>query len=266
MYGKLFASLYQGTLRGQSDAILVFTNMIAFADAEGFVDKHPSAIADETGLTMERVQAAIAILMAPDLESRSPENEGKRLVLIDDHRNWGWVIVNHSKYRNIKSEADRRAQNRESQKRWREKRKQDCLRVSTRKQPSAQVEEEVDANAEAKSSLVASDGEPAMSVDEFVKRWNAIPAAKQLPKIKTLTDKRRSKLRSRLANPEWINQFRESLTHLPLGGDWQPTFDWFVSNDTNALKVAEGSYDNWGKGNGKHDRTDILAKQYQGNE
>ena len=32
MYVKLFSSLYQGTLRGRSDEILVFTNLLAYAD------------------------------------------------------------------------------------------------------------------------------------------------------------------------------------------------------------------------------------------
>ena len=39
MYCKLFASLYQGTLRGKSHEILVFTNLLAHADAEA--DRHP---------------------------------------------------------------------------------------------------------------------------------------------------------------------------------------------------------------------------------
>ena len=139
MYGKLFASLYQGTLRGQSDAILVFTNLIACADSVGFCDKHPRAIADETGLSIDRVEAAIATLMAADPDSRSPENDGKRLVFIDEHRNWGWIIVNHGKYRSIKDEADRREQNRLAQERWRNKNKHPSADVSIDKQASAGI-------------------------------------------------------------------------------------------------------------------------------
>ena len=73
MFGKVFASLYQGSLRGQAHEILVFTNMIACADREGFVDKHPRAIAEECGITVDEVRAAIANLEAPDPESRSPD-------------------------------------------------------------------------------------------------------------------------------------------------------------------------------------------------
>jgi len=123
MYCKLFASLYQGTLRGKSHEILVFTNMLAHADQDGCVDKHFRAIADEVGLTVEEVKRAIEVLESPDPESRSPEKEGRRIERINDHRAWGWKIVNYGKYRSIKSDEDRRKANREAQARWREKQK-----------------------------------------------------------------------------------------------------------------------------------------------
>ena len=119
MYVKLFSSLYQGTLRERSDEILVFTNLLAYADQHGIVDKHFKAISDETGLSIEKVQAAITALESPDLESRSPELDGRRIVRMDEHRVWGWRIVNYVKYRAIRSEDDRREQNRLAQERWR---------------------------------------------------------------------------------------------------------------------------------------------------
>lgn len=139
MYAKLFASLYQGTLRGCSDEILVFTNLLAHADSTGVVDKHWRAISEEVGISRERVEAAITNLEAPDAESRSPEEGGRRIVKMDEHRVWGWRIVNYGKYRSIRSEEDRRAQNRAAQERWRNKQNK------PRKPPSAQAEAEAEA-------------------------------------------------------------------------------------------------------------------------
>ena len=133
MYVKLFSSLYQGTLRGRSDEILVFTNLLAYSDQHGLVDKHFKAIADETGLPLDRVHAAIVSLESPDEESRSQESEGRRILRMDAHRAWGWKIVNYGKYRAIRSEDDRREQNRLAQERWRNKQN---------KPPSAQAEGE----------------------------------------------------------------------------------------------------------------------------
>jgi hypothetical protein len=127
MYCKLFASLYQGTLRGRSDEILVFTNLLAHTSAAGEVDKHFRAIAEETGLSVDRVKQAIVVLESPDEESRSPDEEGARLVRLDEHRVWGWRVVNHGKYRAYKNEADRAEKNREAQARFRENKR----RVST---------------------------------------------------------------------------------------------------------------------------------------
>ena len=145
MYAKLFASIYQGTLRGNTHGLVVFTNMLAHADAAGWVDMHPRAIAEEVGLTLDQVVDAISELEAPDVESRSPEEEGRRIVRLDEHRAWGWRIVNHAKYRSIRSEEDRREQNRLAQQRFRDKRNADCQGSKPRKPPSAQAEAEAEA-------------------------------------------------------------------------------------------------------------------------
>jgi hypothetical protein len=138
MYGKIFASLYQGTLRGRAHEILVFTNMIACADQTGVVDKHPRAIAEEIGLDIETTRRAIESLEAPDPESRSAEHGGARICKAFDNRAWGWQIVNYVKYRSIRSEEDRREQNRLAQERYRTKNKPPSAEVSNSKPPSAE--------------------------------------------------------------------------------------------------------------------------------
>lgn len=162
MFGKVFASLYQGTLRGRSREILVFTNMIACADRDGFVDKHPRAIAEETGLSLEDVAAAIEHLEAPDPESRSPAEDGRRIARIDDHRTWGWRIVNHLKYRTMRDEEARRETFRVSQ-RKRRARLAGVNQLSTAvNQPSTSVN---DRNAE---SCVSTQAEAEADVDAEV--------------------------------------------------------------------------------------------------
>lgn len=158
MYCKLFASLYQGTLRGRSNEILVFTNLLANCDKEGYVDKHFRAIADEVGLSIEAVKAAIEHLEAPDEESRSPEEDGRRLLRINDHRAWGWLVVNYTKYRSIRSDEDRREQNREAQKRWRDKHGKP--RVSQRKPQSAQGEGDAEGKGEGEETKKSSEAPP----------------------------------------------------------------------------------------------------------
>lgn len=116
MYAKVFKSMFDGTLRGRSDALLVFVNLLANSDREGFVDKHFLAISQETGLSVERVVAATLELESSDRQSRSQELEGRRLERMDAHREWGWRIVNYGKYRKLRDEDDRREYNRVKQK------------------------------------------------------------------------------------------------------------------------------------------------------
>jgi hypothetical protein len=115
MYAKVFSSLFDGSLRGRAHPILVFINLLASADRDGTVDKHWRAIAQEVGLTEVETKDALAELEAPDPESRTPADEGRRIVRVSDTRTWGWRIVNHAKYRAIRSEEDRREQNRVAQ-------------------------------------------------------------------------------------------------------------------------------------------------------
>lgn len=162
--------------------------MLAHADASGWVDIHPRAIAEEVGLTIEQVQAAIRELESPDPESRSPEQEGKRIVRMDEHRAWGWIVVNYGKYRAIRSEEDRREQNRLAQQRFREARNKSKPSVSTSKQSSAQSAqgegevyvEEKKQKYDAQAHLLSIGVEGAL-----IKDWFAIRRAKKLPATET---------------------------------------------------------------------------------
>lgn len=149
MYAKVFSSLFDGSMRGQPDLILVFINMLTRCDSDGCVDRTPRAIADETGLPIERVKDAIKMLESPDSESRTPDMEGRRIVLVSGERTWGWQIVNFRKYRSIRDEQSRRQQNREAQQRYKSKtNKPESAKVSQEK-PDKPEKAHTEAEAEA---------------------------------------------------------------------------------------------------------------------
>ena len=81
---------------------------------------------------------------------------------------------------------------------------------------------------------------------DFVEKWN-----KSLyPKIKMLTEQRKIKLRARLNEKDFVDNFNKILKLVKetpfLQGDndngWQADFDWIIKNDTNYIKVLEGKY------------------------
>mgnify|MGYP003442322987 FL=1 len=61
---------------------------------------------------------------------------------MDEHRDWGWRVVNYAKYRAIRDEDDRREQNRLAQESWRNKNKPPSAAVSQGKPQSAHTEAE----------------------------------------------------------------------------------------------------------------------------
>jgi len=121
MFGKVFASLWEGSLYGKSDEQLVFVYLLAHATDQGAVDVFHNKIASDTGMSVERVTAALLQLEGPDEMSRTPDQGGRRIVRLDEHRNWGWLIVNYAKYRQIKKAETLREQTRERVRRWRER-------------------------------------------------------------------------------------------------------------------------------------------------
>ena len=101
MYGKLFESMYDGTLVEDWRALITFQQMIVLCDPDGIVDVTPAALSRRTGIPIEHIEKGIGILEGEDPYSRTPDSDGRRIVRLDDHRQWGWYIVNHKKYPSV---------------------------------------------------------------------------------------------------------------------------------------------------------------------
>jgi hypothetical protein len=75
-------------------------------DRNGIIEGAIPGIANAAVVTLEECRQAIAILLAPDPDSRTKEFEGRRLEEIDG----GWRILNHQKHKDklgFSSEANR---------------------------------------------------------------------------------------------------------------------------------------------------------------
>lgn len=168
IYAKLFSSIYQGTLRGNAHGLLVFTNLLAHADKTGVVDIHPRAIADEVGLPEPDVRVALLKLESPDEESRTPDEDGRRIIRTDAHRVWGWRIVNHAKYRAIRNEDDRREQNRLAQERWRNKNKPASADESPGEPKKAHSESDAKSETKSETKKKRTPAAPTLTVDDLI--------------------------------------------------------------------------------------------------
>lgn len=99
-YTPLFGSIATGTLYGRWPDIGLWAIVLSQADKNGVLDVTPNYLAGVTGLPVDEVEACMDRFCQPDPRSRTKDCDGARLVLINpEARNWGWRVVNHSKYR-----------------------------------------------------------------------------------------------------------------------------------------------------------------------
>lgn len=98
-YTPAFDTLYTGTLCGRWPEAAVMASLLPLIDARGEINMSYAAIHALTGWPMDLLEQGIKQLMEPDAYSRSPDHDGRRLVLLEPARPWGWRVVNHAKYR-----------------------------------------------------------------------------------------------------------------------------------------------------------------------
>lgn len=257
MYGKLFRQMYHGTLAtvGPWQALVTFQQLIILADQDGNVDMTPEAIARETTIPLDVIKAGIESLEQPDPDSRTPAEEGRRIVRLNEHRRWGWRIVNHEHYRKIKREEDRREYHRQY---WHKRKAK--LNTTQHTQPNQPIAE---AEAEAKNTeptalvVLASPKRPSpCPTGEILNLYHSkLPT---LPRVEVLTETRKKALASRwrevLADHdgdrnqaiEWFGWYFGRVAESKFltgrnGKSWRAGFDWLV-NPSNFAKVVEGNY------------------------
>ncbi len=125
MYGKIFESIYDGSLYGHFEAIVTFQALIVLADEHGLIDISPQALAGRTSYPLDIIKTGLKVLQQSDPHSRSQDEDGKRIVPLDNGREFGWRIVNYDYYRNLARRADKKHAATERQRRKRKKDSQD---------------------------------------------------------------------------------------------------------------------------------------------
>lgn len=118
-FGKIFESLFTGSLYGSGAATFaVWAYAIANSKPPGFVEINPRMLAGVLGCDVDEVQAAIDVLCDVDPDSRTPEEDGRRLVR---EGSFLYRLPTWPKYNAIRNEEKRREQNREAQARRRDR-------------------------------------------------------------------------------------------------------------------------------------------------
>lgn len=168
MYAKIFRQIYEGTLADNWQALVTFQQLLILSDADGVVDMTPNAIHRVTGIPLDIITAGLEVLAAADQGSRTPAMEGRRIVRIDESRNWGWRIVNKQLYRDLtsreeKKESDRlriAAKRAEEKKANEIKHVADCRGMSQKVADVAHTDTDTDTKKEQEHSSFSNDPKP----------------------------------------------------------------------------------------------------------
>lgn len=127
MFAKLFRQFLNSTVNELDLHVRwTFVGLLLLCDDVGTVDMTILSIARAINLPEAQVAEGIEELMRPDPLSRTPDEEGRRIVPIRE--GYGWQIVNFAKYRELRRETDRREYMAGYMRDYRAKRKQKSSR------------------------------------------------------------------------------------------------------------------------------------------
>lgn len=116
MFGKHFASMYEGSMYGAGIAVFAVWGYVIANCNKGSVELNPRKLADTLGGTVEEVVSAIQFLERPDGSSRFKAYDGRRLVKEGEFQ---FRVPSWEHYRLIRNEDERREYNRKKQAQYR---------------------------------------------------------------------------------------------------------------------------------------------------
>jgi hypothetical protein len=234
MYGKLFASTYTGSLYGAGPDLFALWGYVVANSSGGQVELNPVALAPMLGMPVERVEAVIAALCAPDPRSRSKAEDGRRLIR---EGQFAYRVVNAALYRSIRNEDDRREYNREKQREHRARKSKPESMTVIDSQSLSTLSAHTEAEAETETIPTGSaEPEAPPAVDNpsrtgwkadaaVVLREAGVPAKEVGDAIRTFW----TAARSRFTDPEIAELVRDQGRRMK-GQAWNPSRVWNPNN------------------------------------
>ena len=138
MFGKHFSSMYTGSMVGQGALMFammgyVIANMKPDSEVGFQVELNPVILSTILGESVQDVTSTIERLCDLDTESRTKEEDGRRLVRLGQ---FDYRVVNGKKYADIRNEQARREYNRDAKRRERSRKakKSDNSTMTTEQQ------------------------------------------------------------------------------------------------------------------------------------
>lgn len=156
-YTKLFSSIVTSTIWTEDDRTrIVWITMLALADKNGEVQGSVPGLARIAGVPVDDCRKALEKFLAPDPDSRTKDDEGRRIEVIDG----GWHLLNYRKYREMASREEAKEAEAKRKARYRAKLARNNAEMShdvpdkSQNVPETLHIAEAEAEAEAKNTLL----------------------------------------------------------------------------------------------------------------
>ena len=111
MYGKFFSSAFTGSMIASGSDVFAVWGYIVANTFKSTIELNPRLLSAVIGESSERMQVALDFLCSADPQSRTPDQDGRRLI---HEGGFQYHVVNHEKYRAIQNEEERREYNRKA--------------------------------------------------------------------------------------------------------------------------------------------------------
>lgn len=121
MYGKAYEAMYAGSMVGAGLNVFAVWNYIIAKCHFGVIELNPKLLHAILGGKLEEVVEAIEYLSRPDPDSRSKDEDGRRIV---KEGQFQYRVVNWEAYQRMRREEDLREYNRLKQADYRRKKKE----------------------------------------------------------------------------------------------------------------------------------------------
>jgi hypothetical protein len=106
LYTRVFVQILDSSIAEDFTLRHIFEDLFKLCDYKtGIVDMTRQALSRRLNVPLDLLNESIAKLEAPDPSSRDLEHEGRRIERLDEHRDWGWRILNWNKYESIRTRA-----------------------------------------------------------------------------------------------------------------------------------------------------------------
>jgi hypothetical protein len=107
LYSRVFLQILDSSIAEDFTVRHVFEDFLKLLDHKtGVLDMTRQALRRRLNIPEDVLNHAIEVLESPDPNSRDMEFEGRRIERLDEHRDWGWRVLNWPKYEAVRTKAD----------------------------------------------------------------------------------------------------------------------------------------------------------------